>query len=71
MLVPAILFIQFNRDTAYMSGWAIPTATDIAFSLGIASLLGNKVPVNIKIFLTALAIMDDLGAIVVIALLRR
>ncbi|WP_298298229.1 Na+/H+ antiporter NhaA [Hydrotalea sp.] len=68
MLVPAILFIQFNRDTAYMSGWAIPTATDIAFSLGIASLLGNKVPVNIKIFLTALAIMDDLGAIVVIAL---
>ncbi|NIM36264.1 MAG: Na+/H+ antiporter NhaA [Hydrotalea flava] len=68
MLVPAILFIQFNRDTAFMSGWAIPTATDIAFSLGIASLLGNKVPVNLKIFLTALAIIDDLGAIVVIAL---
>ncbi|PZX65845.1 Na+/H+ antiporter NhaA [Hydrotalea sandarakina] len=68
MLVPAILFIQFNRDSPFMSGWAIPTATDIAFSLGIASLLGNKVSVNLKIFLTALAIIDDLGAIIVIAL---
>jgi NhaA family Na+:H+ antiporter len=68
MIVPAVLFAQFNKQTAFIPGWAIPTATDIAFTLGIASLLGNRVPATLKIFITALAIIDDLGAIIVIAL---
>lgn len=68
MIVPAIIYTQFARGTTYTSGWAIPMATDIAFTLGIASLLGNRVPVALKVFITALAIIDDLGAIVVIAL---
>ncbi len=68
MLVPAIIFLVFTKNTDYSHGWAIPMATDIAFTLGVASLLGKRVPVALKVFLTALAIIDDLGAIVVIAL---
>jgi NhaA family Na+:H+ antiporter len=68
MLVPALIFTAFNFHTAYAHGWGIPTATDIAFSLAAASLLGKRFPVGLKILLMALAIIDDLGAIVVIAL---
>lgn len=68
MLVPAAIFYFFNQGSKYENGWGIPMATDIAFSLAIISMLGKGVPVSIKIFLTALAIVDDLGAIVVIAI---
>lgn len=68
MLVPALIFTLFNSSTEFANGWGVPMATDIAFSLGIASLLSGRVPLALKIFLTALAIIDDLGAIVAIAI---
>ncbi len=68
MLIPAIIYLLFNLQSGFVKGWGIPTATDIAFSLGVASLLGKKVPVGLKILLMAIAIIDDLGAIIVIAL---
>ncbi len=69
MLVPAVFYAAFNwTDSVAMKGWAIPTATDIAFALGVLSLLGKRVPAALKVFLLSVAIFDDLGAIVVIAL---
>lgn len=68
MVVPALMFVIINMNGGNLNGWAVPMATDIAFSIGILTLLGRRIPLSLKIFLTALAIVDDLGGVLVIAL---
>lgn len=68
MVIPAFIYYYFNKDLPSISGWAIPMATDIAFALGILSLFGSRVPLSLKVFLLVLAIVDDIGAVLIIAL---
>lgn len=68
MIIPAVVYLWMNSNDPYSSGWGVPMATDIAFSLGILSLLGKRVPASLKVFLLAFAIVDDIGAVLVIAL---
>tara|TARA_R110000868_G_scaffold113264_9_gene304169 strand:+ start:252 stop:1565 length:1314 start_codon:yes stop_codon:yes gene_type:complete len=68
MLVPAIIYVAFNINAASIQGWGIPMATDIAFALGILSIFGKRIPISLKVFLVALATVDDLGAVLVIAI---
>jgi NhaA family Na+:H+ antiporter len=67
VIVPALMYLSFNGDPVRGQGWAVPTATDIAFAVGVLALLGRSIPVNVRVFLLALAIIDDIIAVLIIA----